>query len=222
MAPEDTVLIGSKPTMNYVLAAVTLFNAESDMIYIKARGRAINRAVDVAEIIRNRFIHGATVEKIDIGTEKINTDTGGRINVSTIEIMVKKPEGYVPDESRMRGGGFSKQPPESSPTPPNRPTEEPAADEKPSEEPVVEEKPSEEPVMDEKPSEEPVAEEKPSEEPVTDEKVPAEGASTDDTSSETPPREDAPSEEPVSEEKPTSETTETQDESTTDENVPEG
>jgi len=44
------VLIGRKPVMNYVLACITLFHSGAKEVNIKARGRAISRAVDVAEI----------------------------------------------------------------------------------------------------------------------------------------------------------------------------
>ena len=49
---KNTVLIGKKPTMNYVLAVVTQFNNGADSVKIRARGNAISKAVDVAEIVR--------------------------------------------------------------------------------------------------------------------------------------------------------------------------
>ena len=63
--PEDNVIyIGNKAVMSYVLAAVTQFNSGSDEIVIKARGRAISRAVDTAEIVRNKFMQGVEVKDI--------------------------------------------------------------------------------------------------------------------------------------------------------------
>jgi len=54
---ENTIFVGSKPPMSYVLAVVTQFNmGGSDEVVIKARGRAISRAVDTAEIVRNKFM----------------------------------------------------------------------------------------------------------------------------------------------------------------------
>ena len=90
MAEENTVFIGKKPTMNYVLAVVTQFNSGSDSVVIKARGRAISRAVDVAEIVRNRFITEAKIDDIKIATESITTDSNTSANVSSIEIYMKK------------------------------------------------------------------------------------------------------------------------------------
>jgi DNA-binding protein len=90
MAEENTIFIGKKPTMNYVLAVVTQFNTGAPEIVIKARGRAISRAVDVAEIVKNRFIPDATVKDITIGTESISTEEGPNVNVSSIEITLAK------------------------------------------------------------------------------------------------------------------------------------
>ena len=69
---SGTVFIGSKPAMSYVLAVITSFSSpENKEITIKARGRAITTAVDVAEITRSRFIKDLKVVSIDIGTEEM-------------------------------------------------------------------------------------------------------------------------------------------------------
>ena len=86
---ENVIFVGNKPPMSYVLATVTQFNGGSDEVVIKARGRAISRAVDTAEIVRNRFIRDATVKDIKIGTESITNEEEGRTsNVSSIEIIL--------------------------------------------------------------------------------------------------------------------------------------
>jgi len=90
MSEENIVYIGSKPVMNYVLAVVTQMNTGTAEVILKARGRAISRAVDVAEIVRNRFIPDLDVEKIDISTEEIVGNDGVTTNVSTIEIHLIK------------------------------------------------------------------------------------------------------------------------------------
>jgi archaea-specific DNA-binding protein len=84
---ENTVFVGNKPVMNYVLAVVTQFNNGADEVAIKARGKAISRAVDTAEISLNRFLEGVTKKEIIISTEVIDTDTG-KTNVSSIEIVL--------------------------------------------------------------------------------------------------------------------------------------
>ena len=86
---ENVIYVGSKPPMNYVLAIVTQFNSGSDEVIIKARGRAISRAVDAAEITRNRFVTDAKVKDIKISTESITNEEEDRTsNVSSIEIIL--------------------------------------------------------------------------------------------------------------------------------------
>ena len=76
--------------MSYVLAVVTQFGEGQTEIHLKARGKAISKAVDVAEIVRHKFVHDAEVKSIDIGTEELETETKEKINVSTIELVLKK------------------------------------------------------------------------------------------------------------------------------------
>jgi DNA-binding protein len=85
---ENTVFVGNKPVMNYVLAVVTQFNNGAEEVAIKARGKAISRAVDTAEISLNRFLEGVVKKEIIISTEIIDTDTG-KTNVSSIEIILE-------------------------------------------------------------------------------------------------------------------------------------
>ncbi|MFC1507445.1 DNA-binding protein Alba [Thermoproteota archaeon] len=87
----NTVFIGRKPTMNYVLAVITLFGSgETKQISLKARGQAITTAVDVAEITRRRFMESLKVEKVIIDTEEITMEEGGTRAVSTMEIILSK------------------------------------------------------------------------------------------------------------------------------------
>ncbi len=89
-APENTVYIGKKPTMDYVLAVVNQFNVGSPDVVIKARGKSISRAVDIAEIVRNRFVTEAKVRDIRISTEKLPGEDGRISNVSSIEIRLAR------------------------------------------------------------------------------------------------------------------------------------
>jgi len=86
---DNVVLIGKKPVMNYVVAVLTQLTSNDEVI-IKARGKAINKAVDVAEMIRNRFIKDIKIKKIEIGTDKVKNPDGREVNVSTIEIVLTK------------------------------------------------------------------------------------------------------------------------------------
>ena len=87
---ENVIYVGNKPPMSYVLAVVTQFNSGSSEVVTKARGRAISRAVDAAEITRNRFASDAKVKEIRIGTEAITNEEGRTSNVSSIEIVLAK------------------------------------------------------------------------------------------------------------------------------------
>jgi DNA-binding protein len=90
---ESFVLIGQKPVMKYVLACLTSFNSGAERVVVKARGRAISRAVDTTELLRRAFLKDVEVEKIEIGTEEMARPDRPKSNVSTMEIvLVKKPE----------------------------------------------------------------------------------------------------------------------------------
>ncbi|MGC9445408.1 MAG: DNA-binding protein Alba [Candidatus Methanospirareceae archaeon] len=90
MSDDNVVYIGNKPVMSYVLAVVTQFNTgASDEVLIKARGRSISRAVDTAEVVRNKFMPNLEVKGIIIGTEVITGDGGTTSNVSSMEITLK-------------------------------------------------------------------------------------------------------------------------------------
>ncbi|NHK33002.1 MAG: DNA-binding protein Alba [Asgard group archaeon] len=89
---ENTIFVGSKPAMTYVLAIMTCFNeSKSNEVRICARGRAISTAVDVAELTRNRFLQDLKVKSITTSTEQvIRREGGGEANVSAIEIVLSK------------------------------------------------------------------------------------------------------------------------------------
>ena len=106
MSEEAIIYIGNKPPMRYVTAMVTAYNQQGvDSIIIKARGRAISRAVDVAEITRNRFITGLETPAIAIETEQLPAMDGGTRGVSTIAISFRLPgdrELFEWEETRPR------------------------------------------------------------------------------------------------------------------------
>jgi DNA-binding protein len=89
MERSNIVYIGRKPVLNYVLACMTLFKSGHENVIIKARGRSISRAVDVVEVLKNRFMPNAKVYDIKIGTENLESEDRGPSNVSTIDIAVK-------------------------------------------------------------------------------------------------------------------------------------
>ena len=88
-ADDNVIFVGKKPTMSYVLAVITQFSEGAKEVHIKARGRSISRAVDVLEVVRNRFVSDAK-HSIETGTEKITGENNIELNVSTIDITLTK------------------------------------------------------------------------------------------------------------------------------------
>ena len=87
---SNTIFIGKKGTMSYVLAVITQFNQGANDVVIKARGKTISKAVDVAEIVKNKFVNTLKIEGIKISTEEIITENEVPMKVSAIEIRLKK------------------------------------------------------------------------------------------------------------------------------------
>jgi len=86
---DNVIFVGKKDTMSYIFAVMTQFNNGVNEIVLKARGKAISRAVDVAERVRNQFVTDANPTDIRISTEEIQGDEG-TIKVSAIEITMSK------------------------------------------------------------------------------------------------------------------------------------
>lgn len=90
---ENVVYIGSKPKMNYVTSVVMQFTSKNmSEVIIKARGKFITNAVDVAEIVKKRFLreHNIETKNVKIDSEEFENKEGRKINVSTIEITLAK------------------------------------------------------------------------------------------------------------------------------------
>lgn len=88
---SNTVYIGRKPVMSYVLAVITSFNSsDTKEVTLKARGRSMTTAVDVAEVVKRRFMKDLKASKITIGTEELQQEEGGTRNVSTMEIKLTR------------------------------------------------------------------------------------------------------------------------------------
>ena len=91
MSRSNTVFVGRKPVLNYVLACLTLLKSGESEILVKARGRSISTAVDVVEVTKNRFLNDLIVVDISIGTERLTSpDRDQPTNVSSIEIKVTR------------------------------------------------------------------------------------------------------------------------------------
>jgi DNA-binding protein len=92
MPETNAVLVGNKPVMNYVLACITLFHGGASEVKVKARGRSISLAIDVAEVVTRRFLPEVKVKKVGIGTDQLEAreESGTLTNVSTIEIILQR------------------------------------------------------------------------------------------------------------------------------------
>ena len=78
--------------MNYVTAVVMQFTTKgADEVIIKARGKFISRAVDVAEVSAKRFLdETVAVKDIKIDSEGFQNKEGKDVRVSIIEVTLAK------------------------------------------------------------------------------------------------------------------------------------
>ncbi len=89
---EGLLFIGAKPFMNYVTGAVLQFTTKgASAVHIRARGKFIAKAVDVAEIATKRFLSTqAKVQSVMINSEQFKNEEGRDVRVSTIDIVLVK------------------------------------------------------------------------------------------------------------------------------------
>jgi len=93
-ADNHIIFVGNKPFMNYVTGVVMQFTTQGvKEVCIKARGKFISRAVDIAQVALNRFLEG----QIEIGGIKIDSEgftnkEGRDVRVSTIDIQLNRKE----------------------------------------------------------------------------------------------------------------------------------
>ena len=86
MSEPRVVFVGKKPSYAYVKAVVMAMDEGHRHIRLQARGSAISRAVDVAEICRRR--HGITASRLPLS-----------ITIDSIETSSVELEG---DDERMK------------------------------------------------------------------------------------------------------------------------
>lgn len=92
MEADNSIFIGTKPFMNYVTGVVIQFTTkDAKEVFVKARGKFISRAVDVAEISVKRFLKDQIkIKNISIDSEEFENKEGKDVHVSTIEITLEK------------------------------------------------------------------------------------------------------------------------------------
>lgn len=91
---ENSIFIGGKPFINYVTGVVIQFNNGAKEVVIKARGKFVSKSVDVAEVARRKFLEdkNVSVQNVSIGSEEFENKEGKLVNVSIIEIILKKKD----------------------------------------------------------------------------------------------------------------------------------
>jgi len=89
---DNSIFIGGKPFMNYVTGVVMQFTTKNaSEVLIKARGKFISRAVDVAEVASKRFLEAQVkIKDIKINSEEFTNKEGKDVRVSTIEIVLER------------------------------------------------------------------------------------------------------------------------------------
>lgn len=89
---DHIILVGGKPFMNYVTGVVMQFTTErADVVVVKARGKFISKAVDIAEVTSKRFLEEQIgVRNININSQEFKNQEGKQVRVSTIEIELFK------------------------------------------------------------------------------------------------------------------------------------
>jgi DNA-binding protein len=88
----NLVRIGKKPVMNYVTACVTLFNSGNGEVMVRARGQAIEKAIDTVQMLKRGFLKDVNIVSINLGSEDVTRFDGTRGNISTIEITLTHGE----------------------------------------------------------------------------------------------------------------------------------
>src|SRR3989338_5693046 len=80
-ADKHVIFIGSKPFMNYVTGVVMQFTTQNaPEVIIRARGKFISRAVDVAEVAKNRFLDNTIeIKNISVGSEDFTNKEGKKV-----------------------------------------------------------------------------------------------------------------------------------------------
>jgi len=86
---ENVVFVGKKPLIQYVYSVIVQFTNGQKEVHVKARGRAISRAIDVVNVLKRRFMAGVKVKEIQIGSEEVERE-GKKVNVSTIDIVLSQ------------------------------------------------------------------------------------------------------------------------------------
>jgi DNA-binding protein len=91
---DNFFFVGEKPLMNYVTAAVMHFTSKNaPEIILKARGKFMSRAIDVSQVLVNRFLkEQAYLDNVKLGSEEFTNKENRKVRVSAIEITIKRKQ----------------------------------------------------------------------------------------------------------------------------------
>ena len=76
--------------MSYVLTLVGRFNSGASSMDLKARGRTISKAVDVTQILKNRFMPDLRITDVKLATEEVENEDGSKSRVSSMTVTLSK------------------------------------------------------------------------------------------------------------------------------------
>jgi DNA-binding protein len=86
----NVIFVGKKEPMNYVLALVGRFNAGAASVELKARGRTISKAVDITQILKNRFLSDVRIADVKLSTEEVENEDGTKSRVSSMSVTLSR------------------------------------------------------------------------------------------------------------------------------------
>ncbi len=91
-ADDNSIFVGEKPFMNYVTGVVIQFTTKNaSEVIVRARGKFISRAVDISQVVINRFMQGQVrIKDIKVASEEFKNKEGKDVRVSTMDIVLEK------------------------------------------------------------------------------------------------------------------------------------
>jgi DNA-binding protein len=104
-----TVMVGRKPISSYVLACYRALQ-QNGSVEVRARGRAIPKAIGAVQVLREGLVKGLEVEYVDVGTKRLQGKDGREVRVSTISIRLPLP-GKKATKTSKRSASSAQGPP---------------------------------------------------------------------------------------------------------------
>jgi len=90
----NEIYVGNKPFMKYVVATMMQLQKQgNNSATIKARGKFISRAVDIAEVVKKRVKENDNIDikyNVEINTDSFKDEKNKDINISTIALTLTK------------------------------------------------------------------------------------------------------------------------------------